>query len=153
MTQPPSTITVTTRRRAWLRRLTVTHPEHPPLPPPPGNPRYDADRARELFTRTATCHQARPQNRPYRIPPRPPLTPQHHPPPVSYITVRHATAILRERRLIVSIHGRGTYVEAALNPNPPVGRAELALPRCHPSQHPRRRCCGLAAGLLTHPVR
>jgi DNA-binding GntR family transcriptional regulator len=33
---------------------------------------------------------------------------------VSYITVRHATAILRERRLIVSIHGRGTYVEAAL---------------------------------------
>ena len=33
---------------------------------------------------------------------------------VSYITVRHATAILRDRRLIVSIHGRGTYVEAAL---------------------------------------
>jgi GntR family transcriptional regulator len=33
---------------------------------------------------------------------------------VSYITVRHAIAILRERSLIVSIHGRGTYVEAAL---------------------------------------
>ena len=33
---------------------------------------------------------------------------------VSYITVRHATAILRDRRLIVSIHGRGTYVAAAL---------------------------------------
>ena len=29
---------------------------------------------------------------------------------VSYITVRHATAILRERGLIVSIHGRGTFV-------------------------------------------
>lgn len=33
---------------------------------------------------------------------------------VSYITIRHATAILRERNLIVSIHGRGTYVAAAL---------------------------------------
>lgn len=33
---------------------------------------------------------------------------------VSYITVRHRTAILRERGLIVSIHGRGTYIAAAL---------------------------------------
>ncbi len=33
---------------------------------------------------------------------------------VSYITLRHATAILRERGLIVSIHGRGTYVAAAM---------------------------------------
>jgi GntR family transcriptional regulator len=33
---------------------------------------------------------------------------------VSYITVRHATAILRERRMIVSIHGRGTFVASAL---------------------------------------
>jgi len=29
---------------------------------------------------------------------------------VSCITARHATAILRERGLIVSIHGRGTFV-------------------------------------------
>ena len=29
---------------------------------------------------------------------------------VSYVTVRHAMAILRERGLIVSIHGRGTFV-------------------------------------------
>ncbi len=29
---------------------------------------------------------------------------------VSYTTVRHAMAILRERGLIVSIHGRGTLV-------------------------------------------
>ncbi len=29
---------------------------------------------------------------------------------VSYATVRHAIAILRERGLIVSIHGRGTFV-------------------------------------------
>jgi len=29
---------------------------------------------------------------------------------VSYITVRHAMAILRERGLIVSIHGRGTLI-------------------------------------------
>jgi GntR family transcriptional regulator len=28
---------------------------------------------------------------------------------VSYVTVRHAMAILRERGLIVSIHGRGTF--------------------------------------------
>ncbi len=33
---------------------------------------------------------------------------------VSYITVRHAMAMLRERRLIVSIHGRGTFVAASL---------------------------------------
>ncbi len=33
---------------------------------------------------------------------------------VSYITVRHAIAILRDRGLIISIHGRGTYVAAAL---------------------------------------
>jgi DNA-binding GntR family transcriptional regulator len=33
---------------------------------------------------------------------------------VSYITVRHAMAILRERGLIVSIHGRGTFTAAAL---------------------------------------
>lgn len=28
----------------------------------------------------------------------------------SYITVRHGMAILRERGIIVSIHGRGTFV-------------------------------------------
>jgi DNA-binding GntR family transcriptional regulator len=33
---------------------------------------------------------------------------------ISYITIQHATAILRERGLIVSIRGRGTYVAAAL---------------------------------------
>jgi hypothetical protein len=54
MTQPARTITVTTRRRAWRTRLTVTHPEHPPLPPEPGTPHYDTDRALELFTSTAT---------------------------------------------------------------------------------------------------
>ncbi len=36
---------------------------------------------------------------------------------VSYITTRHAMAILRERGLIVSIHGRGTYVASALTRN------------------------------------
>jgi GntR family transcriptional regulator len=41
---------------------------------------------------------------------------------VSYITARHATAILRQRGLIVSIHGRGTFVASALagyQPDPP----------------------------------
>jgi DNA-binding GntR family transcriptional regulator len=33
---------------------------------------------------------------------------------VSYITVRHSMEILRERRLVVSIHGRGTFVASAL---------------------------------------
>jgi GntR family transcriptional regulator len=33
---------------------------------------------------------------------------------VSYVTVRHAMAILRDRNLIVSIHGRGTFVASAL---------------------------------------
>ncbi len=31
---------------------------------------------------------------------------------VSYITLRHSMEILRERGLIVSIHGRGTFVAA-----------------------------------------
>lgn len=53
MDHPARTITVTTRKRAWLSRLTVTHPEHPPESPA-GTPLYDADRARELFARTAT---------------------------------------------------------------------------------------------------
>jgi DNA-binding GntR family transcriptional regulator len=30
---------------------------------------------------------------------------------VAYTTVRHATAVLRERGLIVTIHGRGTFVK------------------------------------------
>lgn len=29
---------------------------------------------------------------------------------ISYMTVRHATALLRERGLILSLHGRGTFV-------------------------------------------
>jgi GntR family transcriptional regulator len=33
---------------------------------------------------------------------------------VSYVTARHATAILRERGLIVSIHGRGTFIASVL---------------------------------------
>jgi hypothetical protein len=59
MTQMPSTITVTTRRRTWRTRLTVTRPENPPLPPEPGTPHYDTDRALELFTRTATLPATR----------------------------------------------------------------------------------------------
>ncbi len=31
---------------------------------------------------------------------------------VSYITARHSMAIFRQRGLVVSIHGRGTYVAA-----------------------------------------
>jgi len=34
---------------------------------------------------------------------------------VSYVTVRHAMQILRERGLIVTIHGRGTFVASSLN--------------------------------------
>ncbi len=34
---------------------------------------------------------------------------------VSYITVRHAMAILRDRGLIVSIHGRGTFVASVMS--------------------------------------
>jgi len=33
---------------------------------------------------------------------------------VAYTTVRHAMQVLRERGLIVTIHGRGTFVAAAL---------------------------------------
>lgn len=36
----------------------------------------------------------------------------------SYITVRHAMKILRERGLIVTIHGRGTFVAASLDHDP-----------------------------------
>jgi len=34
---------------------------------------------------------------------------------VSYITVRHAMTILRDRGLVVSIHGRGTFVAASMS--------------------------------------
>ena len=34
---------------------------------------------------------------------------------VAYTTVRHAMAVLRERGIIVTVHGRGTYV----NPHKP----------------------------------
>lgn len=36
---------------------------------------------------------------------------------VSYVTVRHAAAILRERGLIVSIQGRGTFVASSMAGN------------------------------------
>ena len=53
MDQPPRTITVTTRRRSWLSRITVTYP--PDTDPATAKPpHYDADRARELLARTAT---------------------------------------------------------------------------------------------------
>jgi hypothetical protein len=54
MTQSPRTITVTTRRRAWRTRLTVTRPEVPHHHPEPRT--TTPDRARELFTRTAAKH-------------------------------------------------------------------------------------------------
>ena len=34
---------------------------------------------------------------------------------VSYITVRHAMAILRDHGLVISIHGRGTFVAALMS--------------------------------------
>lgn len=37
---------------------------------------------------------------------------------VSYDTVRRATAVLRERGLIVTVHGRGTFVRDPLPPAP-----------------------------------
>jgi GntR family transcriptional regulator len=30
---------------------------------------------------------------------------------VAYTTVRHAMAVLREREVIITVHGRGTYVK------------------------------------------
>lgn len=33
---------------------------------------------------------------------------------VAYVTVRHAMEVLREQGLIVTIHGRGTFVASAL---------------------------------------
>ena len=30
---------------------------------------------------------------------------------VAYTTVRHAMAVLREREIIITVHGRGTYVK------------------------------------------
>jgi GntR family transcriptional regulator len=37
---------------------------------------------------------------------------------VSYVTVRHAMKILRESGLIVTIHGRGTFVASSLDRDP-----------------------------------
>ncbi len=54
---------------------------------------------------------------------------------VSYITVRHAMAILRERGLILSIHGRGTFNASALTGDPsdppPTGGVLLLLLYSH----------------------
>ena len=54
---------------------------------------------------------------------------------VSYITMRHAMAILRERGLIVSIHGRGTFNSSALTEDPtdplPTGGIQLLLLNRH----------------------
>ncbi len=36
----------------------------------------------------------------------------------AYTTVRHAMQVLRERGLIVTIHGRGTFVAESLNRGP-----------------------------------
>lgn len=55
---------------------------------------------------------------------------------VSYVTARHATAILRERGLIATIQGRGTFVRAALR----VG---------NPSRSAASGSCGLDGGLPT----
>ena len=38
---------------------------------------------------------------------------------VAFHTVRHAMKVLRERRLIVSVHGRGTFVTEPLESEPP----------------------------------
>ena len=37
---------------------------------------------------------------------------------VAYVTVRHAMQVLREQGLIVTIHGRGTFVAASLRSGP-----------------------------------
>jgi GntR family transcriptional regulator len=34
---------------------------------------------------------------------------------VSYTTVRHAMAVLRDRGLVVSIHGRGSFIAALMS--------------------------------------
>ena len=36
---------------------------------------------------------------------------------VAYVTVRHGMQVLREQGLIVTIHGRGTFVAASLHPD------------------------------------
>lgn len=46
---------------------------------------------------------------------------------VSYVTTRHAMAILRERGLIKSIHGRGTFVIRA-DPLPAIQTATAQSP-------------------------
>jgi GntR family transcriptional regulator len=41
---------------------------------------------------------------------------------VAYDTIRRTTALLRERGLIVTVHGRGTYVSDPLPPEPHAAR-------------------------------
>jgi GntR family transcriptional regulator len=42
----------------------------------------------------------------------------------AYTTIRRATKILRERKLIVTVHGRGTFVAASLKRGPDRWMAE-----------------------------
>lgn len=41
---------------------------------------------------------------------------------VAYTTVRRAMQVLRERGLVVTVHGRGTFVAASLREDGPAGR-------------------------------
>src|SRR5579872_7144776 len=50
---------------------------------------------------------------------------------VAYDTVRRAAVLLRERGLIVTVHGRGTYVT---EPPPQASDPEVATGRCGPSR-------------------
>jgi GntR family transcriptional regulator len=38
---------------------------------------------------------------------------------VAYTTVRHAMALLRDRGIIITVHGRGTYVKPQASGNDP----------------------------------
>src|SRR5712691_4200324 len=75
---------------------------------------------------------------------------------VSYATVRRAMKILRERGLIVSIHGRGTYVRAAI----PRGTRQLWTGTCGgccaatdcPTSPRYAGCCGPRVGRAGPPV-
>ena len=54
---------------------------------------------------------------------------------VAYTTVRHAMAVLRERGIIVTVHGREpSWPRASLEAREPSGAAQQAMRPAHPAQ-------------------
>ena len=97
-----------------LRLDTVTGKVHPfptvpqvsSIAPEPDMPDFSVDSPTPVYVRVTDWIESRIKSG-TRLPPERELASDCE---VAYDTVRRATALLRERRLIITVHGRATYV-------------------------------------------